>query len=28
MEMQFDSHGNPMLDQSSEEGFVNLTFRL
>ena len=28
MEIQGDSEGNPILDQFSEEGFVDLTFRL
>ena len=28
MEIQADSEGNPILDQHSEEGFVDLTFRI
>ncbi len=28
MEISIDSQGNPILDQFSEEGFVDLTFRL
>ena len=28
MDMQFDRDANPILDQFSEEGFVDLTFRL
>ena len=28
MDIQVDSEGNPILDQFSEEGFVDMTFRL
>src|SRR5262245_28339250 len=28
MDIQTDSKGNPILDQHSEEGFVDLTFRI